>query len=111
MSEPELTDLSLLILADLGVKPTRNQQRVNTLTQDLLGGNYEIAPASVRALEAAGLLTIRKTGTGKNYKLEISDKGLALHRHLIALLRQAATELPLPPPATPDAELRWSVVE
>ena len=85
----DLTDLSFLIFADLGVQPTRTQARINSLTNGLQGNNQTNAPVCLRALVDAGFITHRPTANG--YKVEITDKGLALHRQCMALMRQAAS--------------------
>jgi hypothetical protein len=48
----------------------------------------------LQALEAGGLVEVRRMAN--SYKVEIIDKGLSLHRHCMALMRQAASEQPLP---------------
>jgi len=87
MDSPELIDLSLLILADLGVKGTRLQARVNTLTSNEQGGNFKNPPAALKALIDAKLVAILPTGGG--YKVEITDTGRVLHRCLMAALKNA----------------------
>lgn len=89
MDSPELIDLSLLILADLGVKGTRLQARVNTLTSNEQGGSFKNPPACLKALENAGLVEIRATHGRIHYKVEITDNGRVLHRCLMAALRNA----------------------
>jgi len=87
MDSPELIDLSLLILADLGVKGTRLQARVNTLTSNEQGGSFKNPPAALKALSNAGLVAILPTRSA--YKIEITDAGLILHRCLMAALKNA----------------------
>lgn len=101
MPAPELTDLSLLILADLGVKQSRNQQRLNTLIGDAQGSNWKNPPTDLKALADAGLVEIRRTGSADGYKAEITDRGLLLHRCLMAALRNAKALI-----ASSDATLR-----
>lgn len=97
MPAPELNDTSLLILADLGVSQERTKTRINTLQEGSTPRCFTGPPASLHALAEAGLVEIRNTAGG--YKVEITDKGLALHRHCMALMRLAATEQPLPAPS------------
>jgi len=111
MDSPELIDLSLLIFADLGVKGTRMQQRINTLTSNEHGGNFDNPPACLKALENAGLVEIRATHGRIHYKVEITDNGRVLHRCLMAALKNAKPLIeraspPYDPTAANKDELR-----
>lgn len=93
---PELTDLSLLLLADLAAAKTgkRWNDRVANLFSDMHFVRGTCVPGHVAALEQAGLATTRRRiaqGGGEGtWCVEITDTGRALHRCLMAALRNAA---------------------
>lgn len=100
-AEIDLTDLSLLIFADVATTGKRTQQRLNTLCAAQQGLCVTRPPKALQALERAGLIEIRRTTPGRGrkdaehtgYKFDITDKGLSLHRRLMAALRHAATHI------------------
>jgi hypothetical protein len=86
MPLPELTELSLLILADLSGTGKRTQQRIRTL--QLNAGDQAARPRGLQALEAHGLVTIHPV-TGGGYKVSITDAGISRHTALMTTLRNA----------------------
>lgn len=86
MNEPELNDLSLLVLADLGTAHTRTSRRIGTLLSTDGTARRDI-PRPLKALVAAGLCEVHKAGDG--YKAHITDKGMALHRAWMAALHNS----------------------
>lgn len=89
MPDSELTDLSLLLFADLGVAQKRMQPRINTLLQSQQGRSDRHAPKALQALERAGWLTVRRIQESASYCVEMTDQGLAVHRRMVAALREA----------------------
>ena len=88
--EPELSPASLLVLCDLA--EASNGRRRDARLWTLLGSNTITrgvgAPVAVKALIHAGLVEMRsKTGS---WDVEITDRGLTLHRCLMAALRNSA---------------------
>lgn len=86
----ELSPASLLVLCDLAEAPKgrRRDERIWTLLRPNVSRGPS-APLAVRALIDAGFAELRsKTGT---WSLEITDRGMTLHRHLMTELRRVAT--------------------
>lgn len=97
----ELSPLSLLVLCDLADAPKgrRRFDRVDTLLKtaavrlDSNGGRS--VPGAVAALELAGFVEVRRATRAKTpdaipgWSAEITDKGLLLHRCLMAAMRNA----------------------
>ena len=94
---PELTDLSLFVLADVAASDAgyRRSDRIdNLLTLTGKHARYSL-PEDVQALADAGLVHVRRAGAkaGKpppGYSVHITDAGLAKHRALMGTLRAAA---------------------
>ncbi len=95
---PEINDFSLLVLADLATEPTtgRRHQRIGTLMGSHLNVNGGGVPGFITAMETAGLVQITRTLTGTRkdrrqtgWNLTLTDKGLSLHRSLMASLQNA----------------------
>jgi hypothetical protein len=99
MDPTDLNDLSLLALADLAQAPQgkRRFDRIASLfTQTSSHGSRASVPAPIRSLEEAGLVEVRKSAKGRRdpeiepgWSCHITDKGLLLHRCLMAALRNA----------------------
>lgn len=90
MTAPELNDLSLLLLADLGAAHARTSKRIGTLLSTepgTIGNSRRDIPRPLKALVAAGLCEVRRAG--ENYKVDITDKGMALHRAWMAALHNS----------------------
>lgn len=99
--ELELSPLSLVIFADVAESPKskRRFDRVDTLltasTTNARTKEGHSVPWPVQALEKAGLVEIRRATRAKTpdatpgWSVEITDKGLELHRRLMATLRNA----------------------
>lgn len=100
--QPELNDLSLLVLCDVAV--TSNGKRLAARFQTLLTGRESGAcgrgfvPKPIQALAAAGLVEVRKSTRDKSaqkatepgWSVHLTDKGQLCHRAFVANLRQAA---------------------
>lgn len=84
----ELTDLSLIILADLGGKPRRLKKRIETLSEGQQGKCVKYPPKPLRALEERGWITIKPSYMVEDgYTVEITDTGLAKHSQLMNQFR------------------------
>lgn len=84
----DLTDLSLLILADLGGRPKRLKKRIETLAEGQQGHCHKYPPKPLRALEERGWVHIRNSANTEGcYIVEITDEGLKKHTELINKLR------------------------
>jgi hypothetical protein len=88
---PELDDLALLVLADLGVAGKRQRKRIGTLLCSNPGAMPagSTLPRTVRALVDAGLVIAPPANNGDAWRVEITDAGLILHRCLMAALKNA----------------------
>jgi hypothetical protein len=87
MPDLELTDYSLLLLADLGCAGKRVSQRIHTLLGASYGTASKSPPGPLNSLVLAGLVEVRPTDNG--YKIEITDKGLIVQSTLMLALREA----------------------
>ncbi len=87
MPDLELTDYSLLILADVGCVGARMSQRLHTLIGNKYGTALKSPPGPLQSLVVAGLVEVRPTDNG--YKIEMTDKGLRVQSTLMLALRDA----------------------
>lgn len=97
----ELSPFSLTILCDVASSPKlrRRFDRIDTLLKateiTVNSKKGRSVPGCVLALEKAGLVEIRRAtqskepGSTPGWSIEITDKGLTIHRCLMATLRNA----------------------
>lgn len=86
---PALTDISLVLFADIATAGKRRMERINTLMGGMSNtGTRDGPPRPLLALVNAGLVTVRKaSGSTGTYIAELTDRGLERHRQLITALR------------------------
>lgn len=100
MDPVDLTDLSLLVLADVAVseRGTRRFDRMVTLLERTpgRGSKPDFVPAAVKALESAGLVEVRRSTRDKasdatpGWTVSLTDAGQTAARLLTERLRDLA---------------------